>query len=85
MKGIIQNFRRGLGAHAPNHVVVNVPSVSTRAQAQALLGKKTVFKTLSGKFINGKITSVHGTNGNLMARFERGLPGQAIGMPVEIK
>ncbi|MDO8428469.1 MAG: 50S ribosomal protein L35ae [Candidatus Diapherotrites archaeon] len=85
MKGIIQNFRRGLGVTAQNHVVVSVPSVSTKTQALKLLGKKTVFKSVGGKTIAGKITGTHGTNGLLMVRFIRGLPGQALGMPVVIQ
>ena len=32
----------------------------------------------------GKILGVHGKSGNLMARFEKGLPGQALGEKVAI-
>jgi large subunit ribosomal protein L35Ae len=32
----------------------------------------------------GKILGVHGKSGNLMARFQKGLPGQALGEKVTI-
>lgn len=48
-----------------------------------LIGKKVIWKTETGKTIAGKILRTHGKR--LLARFERGLPGNAVGREVELK
>ncbi|MFA4983551.1 MAG: 50S ribosomal protein L35ae, partial [Candidatus Micrarchaeia archaeon] len=38
----------------------------------------------TGKEIIGKVSKAHGNSGAVLARFDKGLPGQAIGTEVEI-
>ena len=55
-----------------------------KADAEKLLGKKVEWTTTSGKKLSGEITRVHGTKGAVVAKFEKGLPGQALGTKVQI-
>ncbi|MCA1814007.1 MAG: 50S ribosomal protein L35ae, partial [Halobacteriales archaeon] len=57
------------------------------AQPDKLLGAHLVFKTETGRVIRGKVVKRHGHDaGNkLVARFHKGLPGQAIGQTVEVR
>jgi len=34
--------------------------------------------------INGVVSKAHGRNGSILAKFEKGLPGQALGTEVDI-
>ncbi len=85
MKGRIVNYRRGKNTEYTNQYVIELDEVKTRDDAYKWLGKKVVWRTPSGKTITGKITRVHGNKGAVVARFNKGLPGQAIGTEVEIK
>ena len=66
-------------------MVLIVEKCSTKESASKLLGKKVLWKTQGGKKIVGTITRVHGNNGAVIVRFNKGLPGQSIGTEVEIK
>lgn len=48
----------------------------------ALIGKKVAWKSSAGKIISGKILRIHGSA--LLARFKKGLPGDAIGSVLEV-
>lgn len=48
----------------------------------ALIGKKVAWKSSTGKIISGKILRIHGSA--LLARFKKGLPGDAIGSILEV-
>ena len=54
-------------------------------EAAKLIGKKVIWITKTGKYIIGKITRTHGRNGVVRVRFNKGLPGDAIGTTVIIK
>jgi large subunit ribosomal protein L35Ae len=84
MKGKIVNFRLSRHRQSSNHMIISVSGVSTRKKASELVGKKVVFKTESGKEINGKVASAHGNSGAIRAIFEKGMPGQALAQIVEI-
>ncbi|MBU2560144.1 50S ribosomal protein L35ae [archaeon] len=47
-----------------------------------MVGKKVFWKTASGKVIQGKIVRTHGKH-SLMARFRKGIPGNAVGDSLE--
>jgi large subunit ribosomal protein L35Ae len=64
--------------------VVKVEGVGDRASADGIIGKKVVWKTTTGKEIVGKVSKAHGNSGAVLVRFDKGLPGQAIGTDVEI-
>ncbi len=64
--------------------IIEVENIDSREKAKQLLGKEVSIK-FSKSEIKGKITRVHGNKGKVVALFERGIPGQAIGMKVEIQ
>ena len=78
MNGKILQYRRGRKTQYKYQMVVEVEGVDDKAKAEKLLGKKVFYTSTSGKKINGEVTRVHGIRGKVVARFERGLPGQAL-------
>jgi large subunit ribosomal protein L35Ae len=84
MKGKLVNYRRGVHTEYTNQYVVIVDGVDDRTSAKGIIGKKVIWKTQTGKEIIGKVSKAHGNSGAVLVRFEKGLPGQAIGTEVEI-
>lgn len=84
MKGRLINYRRGVHTEYTNQYIVEVDGVKDRASASGILGKRVSWKTTTGKEIVGKVSKAHGNSGAVLARFDKGLPGQAIGTEVEI-
>ncbi|MCX8196886.1 MAG: 50S ribosomal protein L35ae [Candidatus Micrarchaeota archaeon] len=84
MKGKILSYRRGVHTEYTNQYVLEIDGVTDRQAAEAMVGKKVIFKTQTGKEIVGKISKAHGNSGAVLARFNKGLPGQAIGAEVTI-
>jgi large subunit ribosomal protein L35Ae len=64
-------------------MVVVVSSVTDRAAAEKLVGKKVTFNT-GKKDIAGEVRSAHGNKGALRVLFETGMPGQALGQKVSV-
>ena len=85
MKARITHYRRGRKTQYKYQMIIEVDGVETIEKANELMGKTVVYTTESGKTINGEVTRVHGAKGKIVARFERGLPGQAIGREVTFK
>ncbi len=84
MKGVIVNYRGSHKTQNPYQMIIKVEGIRSREKAEKLVGKTVVWKTPSGKEIKGRITAPHGNKGAVRARFEKGLPGQALGTEVEI-
>ena len=84
MQGIIVNYRGGLRTQTANQYIIKVEGITEKAKAEKLRGKRIVWKTSKARAIKGKIMQAHGSKGAVRARFEKGLPGQAIGTKVEI-
>ena len=84
MKAKIIQFRRGRHVIHERHFLIDV-GVKDRKEAEKFVGKEVEWKSPAGKIIKGKISAPHGNNGVVRAIFEKGLPGQAVGMGVEIK
>ena len=82
MKGVIVNYRQGRHTQNPYQMIVKIEGIVTKEQAEKLMGKKVVWKTPTGKEIAGKISGAHGNKGVVRVRFEKGMPGQAIGAEV---
>lgn len=85
MKGTVIQFRRGRHVIHERHFLIDF-GFKSRSEASKLVGK-TVEWISPGKLkksIKGKVSSAHGNKGIVRAIFERGLPGQAIGMSVEL-
>ena len=85
MEGTIVHFRGSRRVKSTNQMIVEVEDVSSKEKASEFVGRKVVWKTSSGKQMNGQITSVHGNSGALRVRFDTGMPGQSIGKKVSIE
>ena len=59
--------------------------LTTRDEAKKYAGKNVEWKSPAGKVIKGKISDAHGNKGLVRAIFEKGLPGQAVIMEIEVK
>jgi large subunit ribosomal protein L35Ae len=85
MKGTIVNYRLSRHVQKTNHMVIIIPSITTRAKASALVGKTAVWKSPKGKEIKGTVASAHGNKGAVRVIFEKGMPGQSLATSVEIQ
>ena len=84
MEGVISNYRRGNRTQHTDQYIILIDGVEKKAKADSLTGKKVVWKTSSGNEIVGKIAKAHGNKGAVLVKFNRGLPGQAVGTKVAI-
>jgi len=84
MKGKIVNYRGGKRTQYSNQMVVSLSESKNKDDAVKLIGSKVEWKTGTDKKIAGKVSRAHGNNGCVLARFNRGLPGQSLGTDVEI-
>ena len=83
---LILSFRRGRHTQRTNQFLLQISGADTRAKASLYIGRRVVW-TSPGRLkkkIYGKITTTHGNNGVLRARFSRGLPGTAVRARVEL-
>lgn len=79
MDARIISYRRGRHTEHTDQFVVSVDGVKTRDDARKLVGKRIYWETPAKNRINGKVIRAHGGNGTVIARFDKGLPGQALG------
>lgn len=84
MKAKIANYKGGVHTQYADRMILMPEGVTSKEQAEKLLGKNVIWTTPSGNKINGVVNKVHGKNGSVLAKFEKGLPGQALGTEVEI-
>lgn len=84
MKGTVLSYRRGRHTQHPKQYIIEVEDINSKEEAAKLLGKKVKWETPSGKVIRGKLVDTHGNKGKLRAKFNKGLPGQALGTEVNI-
>ena len=82
MFGTILGFRRGRHTQTNNQFLLEVEGVDSKEKAKKFVGKKAVWTSPAGKKITGTVTNLHGNNGVLRVRFNKGLPGQAIATKV---
>ena len=85
MKGYIKNFKRGRHTQTTNQMIVYPEELKGKEEATKLVEKTVTWTSPGGNEIKGKVRSAHGTKGAIRVLFERGMPGQAIGTPVEIQ
>jgi len=57
--------------------------ITTDSAPASLIGKSVRWETQTGKILSGRIIRTHGKYAAL-ARFSRGLPGNAVGSPVQV-
>ncbi len=78
MKARIAHFRQNRHTTYGNQMILKVEGVSSREEAQKLVGKTVTYDT-GKKKISGEVRSAHGNSGALRVLFETGMPGQALG------
>ncbi|TXT67349.1 MAG: 50S ribosomal protein L35Ae [Promethearchaeota archaeon] len=84
-KGIIANYRRGRHTVHPKHCILVFSGITTRKDANKLIGRTVVWYSSSGKELKGKISRAHGNSGAVRAHFKKkGVPGQALGQKITI-
>jgi len=83
LQGLIVNYRRGPKTQKPKECIIKFPHVKSPSEASSLIGRKVAWPVRSRKCI-GKIIAPHGGKGLVRARFRKGVPGEALGTPVEI-
>ncbi|MEM3190691.1 MAG: 50S ribosomal protein L35ae [Candidatus Parvarchaeota archaeon] len=71
----VLSYRRGRKTQTSNQAILRLDGVESREEASKYLGRKVEI-TFSKASIRGIITKVHGGKGRVVARFNRGLPGQ---------
>ncbi len=85
VRAVIVGYRRGSNTQYPRQVILKVEGVPLKV-AKGLAGKRVVYRDRHGNVYRGRILRRHGArNPLLLARFERPLPGQAIGGTAEIQ
>ncbi len=78
--GIVLGYQRGTKAQYVNNVLIKVISCNEKNVAN-LVGSKVIVKDKYGNEYRGRIIRPHarGRNNVVIARFNKNLPGQAIG------
>jgi ribosomal protein L35AE/L33A len=83
-EAIVMHFRQGRHHVNPKQMILKV--ADTPKEAEKSIGKTVTWTTPSGKEIKGKISALHGRNGNVRAIFsESGLPGQSLGQKIKVE
>jgi large subunit ribosomal protein L35Ae len=83
LTGFIVSYRRGPKTQRPREYILQFPGIKSSGEAARLIGRKVAWPVGERK-IRGKIMALHGKKGLVRARFRKGVPGQALGTPVEI-
>ncbi len=83
MNGVIVNYKGGKHTQVGNQMIIILEGVSTKEDAEKLVGKKVVYNT-GKKDITGEIRSAHGNSGAVRVLFETGMPGQSVGKAVTL-
>jgi len=83
VQGFIVSCRRGPKTQNPKEYILRFPSIESTSKAAQLIGRRVAWPVGKHKAV-GKIVALHGKNGFVRARFRKGVPGQALGSPVEI-
>jgi large subunit ribosomal protein L35Ae len=81
--GVVLNYRLGGKSQRPRQCLIKVLGVEAW-ESKMLFGWKVGWP-LDDPKIFGRITGRHGRRGTLKAKFERGLPGQALGSRVRLR
>jgi large subunit ribosomal protein L35Ae len=84
MDAVVVNYRGGKRTQNNRQMVLKPAESNNREEAAKLVGRKVEWNTPSGKKLSGEITRPHGNKGAVIAAFEKGLPGQALGMKATI-
>jgi len=77
------NYRIGIGTQNPKECLIQFAHVNSVSLAGQHVNRKVVWKQGNVKLI-GKIAGPHGKNGVVKVKFQKGVPGQALGTTVEL-
>jgi len=83
VQGIIVNYRIGLKTQKSRECIIQFAHFNSVSEANRLIGRKVALKSGKNKIL-GKILALHGKKGLLIAKFRKGVPGQALGTIVEL-
>jgi large subunit ribosomal protein L35Ae len=81
--GIIMNYRTGIATQNPKECLIRFPQINSLSMAGQLFNRNVVWKQGGTKFI-GKILGPHGKKGIVKVKFQKPVPGQALGTKVEL-
>ena len=85
MKAIFLGFARGVATMNPRKWVMEVPGITSAAQAAPLAGQKVIWTSSGGKKIAGKVMGAHGDTGHIIANFKKGPPHTVRGHKAELR
>ncbi len=86
MEAILVNFRGAYKSQkASNQMIVKVDGITSKEEAEKLVGKKVIWSSPAGRDIIGQISAPHGSKGTVRAIFEKGMPGQSIGAKAKVE
>jgi large subunit ribosomal protein L35Ae len=80
--GVALNYRLGKKRQRPRECLIVVREVEEDIPMR-LIGWKVSWPQDRSRLF-GRISKPHGKSGTLLVKFDRGLPGQALGTPVKI-
>ncbi len=84
VEGIIVGYARGGGRQYTNRVIIRIVSSDVKRVA-SIAGGKVYYVDNKGKRYTGRVLKMHGKrNLNVIARFKRNIPGQALGSKVKL-
>jgi large subunit ribosomal protein L35Ae len=83
LRGVLISYRTGPRTQSPKELILQFPNIKSSNEAAQLIGRKVAWPVGERK-IRGKIVALHGKKGLVRARFRKGLPGLALGTPIEI-
>jgi len=77
------NYRTGIKTQNPKECLIHFAHITSSGLACQLIQRKVVWTQGPVKLV-GKIFGAHGKNGTVKVKFQKGVPGQAIGTNVEL-
>ena len=81
--GLIVGYRTGPKTQRSKECILKFPNIKSTGEVARLIGRKVAWP-VGERRVRGKIVGLHGRSGLVRARFRRGVPGLAIGTPIEV-
>ncbi|MBT8171496.1 50S ribosomal protein L35ae [Candidatus Bathyarchaeota archaeon] len=81
--GTILNYRIGIATQNPKECLIQFAHIKSASLASQLFNRKVLWKQGDIRFL-GTIRGPHGKNGVVKVKFQKNVPGQALGTPIEL-
>lgn len=81
--GRIMNYRIGIRTQNSKECLLDFSAANSDKRIEVHIGQKVLWKSGKSEII-GRIVGFHGRNGVVRAKFNKGVPGQALGTLVEL-